>query len=197
MASTVLILSAQDVAQLTQDLPADAIVRRFRSSHCLCLLMLLVQQCRMIGKTMHAISADSNRPHDPSSATAPPIQNPLRIATESEQHKTLYMPSRLTTTSGVSSFPAAALACASLRVLLILPPSASLAGVGDSDQGKQVRSLGLNEAMAHHLNFQVVAVPKPRCTIPGLPATTLLFDESTGLCRAVINAAELTGLRTA
>lgn len=119
MTSTVLILSAQDVAQLTQDIPADAIVRRFRSSRCLCSLKLPVQQCRMIGKTMHAISADSKHPHDPSSATAPPIQNPLRIATESEQHKTLYMPSRLTTAPGVSSYPAAALLPTTPRISLI------------------------------------------------------------------------------
>lgn len=40
-------------------------------------------------------------------------------------------------------------------------------------------------------------MPKPTCKIPGLPATTLLFDEATGLTRACVNAAELTGIRTA
>lgn len=58
------------------------------------------RQCRMIGKTMHYISADSNQQH--ASGSTPGIQNPLRISTESEQHKSLYMPSRLTTAPGVS-----------------------------------------------------------------------------------------------
>lgn len=44
---------------------------------------------------------------------------------------------------------------------------------------------------------KVVAVPKPHCPVPGLPATTLLMDESTGSVRAVVNAAQLTGIRTA
>lgn len=50
---------------------------------------------------MHYISRDSNGPHDPSNGPAP-IQNPLRISTEGTNHKTLYMPSRLTTGSNVS-----------------------------------------------------------------------------------------------
>lgn len=79
---------------------------------------------------MHAISADSAHSHDPSSATAPPIQNPLRIATESEQHKTLYMPSRLTTTPGVSySHPPARSPILSVNSLIA--PSATFVGVGD------------------------------------------------------------------
>ncbi|BGP25001.1 ornithine cyclodeaminase [Rhodotorula toruloides] len=45
--------------------------------------------------------------------------------------------------------------------------------------------------------IKVVAVPKATCPLPGLPATTLLLDEDTGLTKAVVNAAELTGLRTA
>lgn len=94
---------------------------------------------------MHAISADSKHPHDPSSATAPPIQNPLRIATESEQHKTLYMPSRLTTAPGVSIY--AALALVSVASYLSLS-SASFAGLGDSDQS-EFRSLGPKEAIAN------------------------------------------------
>lgn len=44
---------------------------------------------------------------------------------------------------------------------------------------------------------KVVSVPKPSCSIPGLPATTLLFDEASGLTRACVNAADLTGIRTA
>lgn len=60
------------------------------------------RQCRMIGKTMHYISADSYQKH--ASGSAPGIQNPLRISTESEQHKSLYMPSRLTTAPGVSDW---------------------------------------------------------------------------------------------
>ena len=44
---------------------------------------------------------------------------------------------------------------------------------------------------------KVVAVPKPNCPVPGLPGTTLLMDEETGSVRAVVNSAELTGIRTA
>lgn len=44
---------------------------------------------------------------------------------------------------------------------------------------------------------KVVAVPKPDCPVPGLPGTTLLMDEETGSVRAVVNSAELTGIRTA
>ncbi|GJN90816.1 hypothetical protein Rhopal_003830-T1 [Rhodotorula paludigena] len=79
----------------------------------------------------------------------PAIQNPQRIATDSDYHKNLYMPSRLTTSEGSTTA------------------------------------------------IKIVGVPKPACPIPGLPATTLVFDESTGLTRAVVNAAELTGIRTA
>lgn len=51
---------------------------------------------------MHAITADSKL--GPSRAGfAPPIQNPIRIATESASHKTLYMPSRLTTSQDVGA----------------------------------------------------------------------------------------------
>ncbi|GAA5981730.1 hypothetical protein JCM11641_004228 [Rhodosporidiobolus odoratus] len=119
------VLSAEHVASLTSAVPAAAFMT-------------------MLASTMSAISA-----HDGQSVGPAPIQNPLRIATESNLHKTLYMPSRLTTDEG----PATAI--------------------------------------------KVVAVPKPDCRLPGLPATTLLFDESTGLTRAVVNAAELTGIRTA
>ncbi|BGP02352.1 hypothetical protein NBRC10513v2_006000 [Rhodotorula toruloides] len=98
----------------------------------------------MIGKTMAAVHAKEDSKEEPA-----PVQNPQRIATESANHKTLYMPSRLTTADGSATA------------------------------------------------IKVVAVPKPTCTLPGLPATTLLFDEETGLTKAVVNAAELTGLRTA
>ncbi|GAA6000021.1 hypothetical protein JCM10207_006016 [Rhodosporidiobolus poonsookiae] len=120
-----LVLSADNVNALTGAIPAASF-------------------CTMLAKTMSAVS---NQPEK--QVGVPPIQNPLRIATESDLHKTLYMPSRLTTSDG----PATAI--------------------------------------------KVVGVPKPDCKIPGLPATTLLFDESTGLTRAVVNAAELTGIRTA
>ncbi|GAA6008186.1 hypothetical protein JCM11491_001921 [Sporobolomyces phaffii] len=46
-------------------------------------------------------------------------------------------------------------------------------------------------------SIKVVASPKPECSAPGLPATTLLMDEETGRVQAIVNAAELTGLRTA
>ncbi len=45
--------------------------------------------------------------------------------------------------------------------------------------------------------LKVVAVPTPAARHPGLPATTLLFDEETGKVSAMVNASELTGLRTA
>ncbi|BGO91750.1 hypothetical protein NBRC10512_006232 [Rhodotorula toruloides] len=122
---SVLVVSAADVAQLTATLSARSL-------------------CDVIGKTMAAIHANEDSKEVPA-----PVQNPQRIATESANHKTLYMPSRLTTADG----PATAI--------------------------------------------KVVSVPKPNCTLPGLPATTLLFDEETGLTKAVVNAAELTGLRTA
>ncbi|GAA5862681.1 hypothetical protein JCM8547_003511 [Rhodosporidiobolus lusitaniae] len=121
---SLLVLSADDVATLTGALSASAF-------------------CAMLGKTMSAVSSFKV------GEGVPAIHNPLRIATESELHKNLYMPSRLTTSDG----PATAI--------------------------------------------KVVGVPKPNCKIPGLPATTLLFDEDTGLTRAVVNAAELTGIRTA
>ncbi|GAA5921761.1 hypothetical protein JCM3775_001807 [Rhodotorula graminis] len=119
---SLLVLSAGDVATVTASVPADSF-------------------CTMLGKTMAAIS---NPAVDPLA-----IQNPQRVATESALHKTLYMPSRLTTSEG----PATAV--------------------------------------------KVVSVPKPTCSIPGLPATTLLFDEASGLTRACVNAADLTGIRTA
>ncbi|GAA6052882.1 hypothetical protein JCM3770_004391 [Rhodotorula araucariae] len=119
---SLLVLSADDVAALTASLSADAL-------------------CTMLAQTMAAIAS-----HPPGALA---IQNPQRIATESELHKTLYMPSRLTTSEGSATA------------------------------------------------IKVVAVPKPSCSLPGLPATTLLFDEATGLARAVVNAAELTGIRTA
>ncbi|GAA5899342.1 hypothetical protein JCM5296_007539 [Sporobolomyces johnsonii] len=123
---SLLVLSAADVESLTSSLSAASL-------------------CSMLGKTMSAIA------HAPDARGAvPPIQNPQRIATESERYRTLYMPSRLTT---VQEGPATAI--------------------------------------------KVVSVPKPSCSVPGLPATTLLIDEATGLTRAVVNAAELTGLRTA
>ncbi|GAA6028430.1 hypothetical protein JCM8097_007026 [Rhodosporidiobolus ruineniae] len=122
---SILVLSAHNVAALTGSIPAAAF-------------------CTMLGKTMAAVSQAA-----PSPAPPAPIQNPLRIATESDLHTNLYMPSRLTTSEG----PATAI--------------------------------------------KVVAVPKPNCSLPGLPATTLLFDESTGLTRAVVNSGELTGIRTA
>ncbi|KAI5476285.1 hypothetical protein MNV49_007922 [Pseudohyphozyma bogoriensis] len=124
-----LVLSAEHVQTLTRSITAEALTT-------------------MIGRTMHSISADAKSVLP--EGAVPPIQNPLRIATESERHKTLYMPSRLTTSKDVSLTA-----------------------------------------------IKVVAVPKPSCPVPGLPATTLVFDEETGDCSAVVNAAELTGLRTA
>ncbi|GAA5958660.1 hypothetical protein JCM8115_000313 [Rhodotorula mucilaginosa] len=101
----------------------------------------------MMAKTLAAISAHNQQPVD--QAGVPSIQNPLRIATETAFHKTLYMPSRLTTSEGGATA------------------------------------------------VKVVAVPKPDCPVPGLPGTTLLMDEETGSVRAVVNSAELTGIRTA
>ncbi|GAA5883911.1 hypothetical protein JCM3774_003049 [Rhodotorula dairenensis] len=103
----------------------------------------------MMAKALAAISAKEQ----PSGAAAavPPVQNPLRIATETALHKTLYMPSRLATAADGAAATA----------------------------------------------VKVVAVPKPSCTVPGLPATTLLMDEATGALRAVVNSAQLTGIRTA
>ncbi|KAK4703312.1 hypothetical protein P7C70_g2899, partial [Phenoliferia sp. Uapishka_3] len=127
---SVLVLSEAQVASVTSTLSAS-------------LLTL------MIGRTMHAITADAKLgPKE--TDVVPPIQNPLRIATESGAHKTLYMPSRLTTSQDIS-----------------------LTAV------------------------KIVSVPKPSTSIPGLPATTLLFDEQTGKCSAMVNAGELTGIRTA
>ncbi|KWU47079.1 NAD(P)-binding protein [Rhodotorula sp. JG-1b] len=100
-----------------------------------------------MAKTLAAISAHKHSPVD--QAGLLPIQNPLRIATETAFHKTLYMPSRLTTSEGGATA------------------------------------------------VKVVAVPKPNCPVPGLPGTTLLMDEETGSVRAVVNSAELTGIRTA
>lgn len=54
----------------------------------------------MLARTMHAITADAHRTKEP--GEVPPIQNPIRIATESASHKTLYMPSRLTTSQDAS-----------------------------------------------------------------------------------------------
>ncbi|GAA5983187.1 hypothetical protein JCM10908_000188 [Rhodotorula pacifica] len=103
----------------------------------------------MMAKTLAAISASNTQSGDAAAPAVPPIQNPLRIATETSVHKTLYMPSRLTTAEGGATA------------------------------------------------IKVVAVPKPNCTVPGLPATTLLMDETTGGARAVVNSAQLTGIRTA
>lgn len=123
----------------------------------------------MIARTLHAISSNSK------AATAPGvvagIQNPARIATETDAHKTLYMPSRLTTSKGVRT-----LVCSSLS--------------GDA-------YLEVTRPQVSMTACKVVAVPKPGARVEGLPATTLLFDETTGKCRAVVNAGELTGLRTA
>lgn len=92
-----------------------------------------------------------------------------RIATDSDYHKNLYMPSRLTT----SEVPARNSISPFRLVCRHLHPQGSTTAI------------------------KIVGVPKPACPIPGLPATTLVFDESTGLTRAVVNAAELTGIRTA
>ncbi|BGP32448.1 hypothetical protein JCM10296v2_004229 [Rhodotorula toruloides] len=142
---SVLVVSAADVAQLTAALSARSL-------------------CDMIGKTMAAIHAKEDSKEEPA-----PVQNPQRIATESANHKTLYMPSRLTTAD----------VCPVLFILSTAPDS--------------LRYISQGPATA----IKVVAIPKPTCTLPGLPATTLLFDEETGLTKAVVNAAELTGLRTA
>ncbi|GAA6001495.1 uncharacterized protein JCM10292_006281 [Rhodotorula paludigena] len=119
---SVLVLSGADVSKLTASVSAQAV-------------------CAVLGKAMSAIS--NHQSSDPA------IQNPQRIATDSDYYKNLYMPSRLTTSEGSTTA------------------------------------------------IKIVGVPKPACPIPGLPATTLVFDESTGLTRAVVNAAELTGIRTA
>ncbi|GAA6060010.1 hypothetical protein JCM10212_001168 [Sporobolomyces blumeae] len=125
---SVLVLSHRDVERVTATLSAPSL-------------------CDMLASTMLAISTDNQS--SASDATVAPIQNPQRIATGSLLHKTLYMPSRLTTSQGSAT------------------------------------------------SIKVVAVPKPTCRVPGLPATTLLMDESTGRVRAVVNASELTGIRTA
>ncbi|GAA5925507.1 uncharacterized protein JCM15063_005043 [Sporobolomyces koalae] len=46
-------------------------------------------------------------------------------------------------------------------------------------------------------SVKIVSSPKPGHDGQGLPATTLLLDESTGRVRAIVNASDLTGLRTA
>lgn len=56
----------------------------------------------MIARTLHAISSDSKEVLAPGGVAG--IQNPARIATETESHKTLYMPSRLTTSKGVRPY---------------------------------------------------------------------------------------------
>lgn len=141
----------------------------------------------MIGTTMNAIS----NPLALQSSVSP-IQNPQvreastlsqrrkrdshtrsarsqRISTESDNHKTLYMPSRLTTQAQVS---------------VSLPRRESFATELFPRQGSNT-------------SIKVVAVPKPECKVPGLPATTLLFDEATGQVKAMLNSTELTGIRTA
>lgn len=50
----------------------------------------------MIGKTLHAIAVDE------STEGVRPIQNPHRVMTETESHKFLYMPSRMTAANEVS-----------------------------------------------------------------------------------------------
>ncbi|KDE08865.1 hypothetical protein, variant [Microbotryum lychnidis-dioicae p1A1 Lamole] len=76
---SVLVLSAQHVADLVESLTASALAN-------------------LIGRTMHAITKAAETPVE----GVPPVQNPLRIATQSEFHKTLYMPSRLTTSQNIS-----------------------------------------------------------------------------------------------
>ncbi|GAA6020933.1 hypothetical protein JCM10207_003191 [Rhodosporidiobolus poonsookiae] len=44
---------------------------------------------------------------------------------------------------------------------------------------------------------KIVAVPRPGCPFPGLPACTVIFDEATGKPHSMVNAAALTGIRTA
>lgn len=56
----------------------------------------------MMGQTLHAISMDSAI-KDRGAEIVRPIQTPLRVATETQSHKHLYMPSRLTV-NGVSAF---------------------------------------------------------------------------------------------
>ncbi|GAA5948125.1 hypothetical protein JCM3765_007120 [Sporobolomyces pararoseus] len=123
---SLLVLSAEHVSRVTRELPASAFLE-------------------MLGSTMNAVSNQRDEP-----GTVPPIQNPQRIGTESKSHKTLYMPSRLTT----------------------------------PDQGSAT-------------SIKIVAAPRPDCTVPGLPATTLLMNEETGRTEAIVNASELTGIRTA
>ncbi|SCV71908.1 BQ2448_4602 [Microbotryum intermedium] len=76
---SVLVLSAQHVAALVESLTASALTN-------------------MIGRTMHAITTAAETPV----IGIPPVQNPLRVATRSAFHKTLYMPSRLTTSQNIS-----------------------------------------------------------------------------------------------
>lgn len=46
-------------------------------------------------------------------------------------------------------------------------------------------------------SIKVVSVPRHSEEKTGLPATTLVFDESNGEAKAVINARSLTAVRTA
>ncbi|SGY23661.1 BQ5605_C019g08965 [Microbotryum silenes-dioicae] len=69
---SVLVLSAQHVADLVESLTASALAN-------------------LIGRTMHAITKAAETPVE----GVPPVQNPLRIATQ-------YMPSRLTTSQNIS-----------------------------------------------------------------------------------------------
>ncbi|BGP55688.1 hypothetical protein JCM8202_003821 [Rhodotorula sphaerocarpa] len=123
---SVRVLSARDVQQVTDGLRAPVLID-------------------MMAKTLAAISDASMQ--TPDGITS--IQNPLRISTETPRHKTLYMPSRLTT------------------------------------------------AETSETAIKVVAVPKPDCPVPGLPATNLLMDEESGAVRAIVNSGALTGIRTA
>ncbi|GAA5978083.1 hypothetical protein JCM5350_007390 [Sporobolomyces pararoseus] len=123
---SLLVLSAGDVSRVTREIPASAFLA-------------------MLGSTMNAVTKQRDEP-----GTIPSIQNPQRIGTESKSHKTLYMPSRLTT----------------------------------SDQSSAT-------------SIKIVAAPNPDCSVPGLPATTLLMNEETGRTDSIVNASELTGIRTA
>ena len=107
MADKVLILSGAHVNQLTAKMSALELVSArhlastsiWRSQLTLTALPRTVQT-QLLGRTMAAITADSRV--SAVAGAAPPIQNPLRIGTSSEAYKTLYMPSRLTTSQGVS-----------------------------------------------------------------------------------------------
>ncbi|KAM0791318.1 hypothetical protein ACM66B_005790 [Microbotryomycetes sp. NB124-2] len=127
----ILLLSAQAVDQVISNLPAQQI-------------------CDSVARALQAVSAANATRGAQASSSDIDVQSPLRIATESRNHKTLYMPSRIAD--------------------------------------------GHNPAVTA---IKIVSVPKPNCSIPGLPGTNIVLDEETGSVKAIVNSKDLTGLRTA